>query len=76
LGARQTARGGNYARPCRPTLRPKRQGELGPIREGEDAYERNNRWMLDSALRFGADKVDFFACGTARAVTGRAARAT
>ena len=33
--------------------------ELGPIREGEDAYERNNRWMLDSALRFGADKVDF-----------------
>ena len=21
--------------------------ELGPIREGEDAYERNNRWMLD-----------------------------
>jgi hypothetical protein len=33
--------------------------EFGPIREGEDAYERNNRWMLDSALRFGADKVDF-----------------
>jgi hypothetical protein len=33
--------------------------ELGPIREGEDAYDRNNRWMLDSALRFGADKVDF-----------------
>ena len=33
--------------------------ELGPIREGEDAYERNNRWMLASALRFGADKVDF-----------------
>jgi hypothetical protein len=33
--------------------------ELGPTREGEDAYERNNRWMLDSALRFGADKVDF-----------------
>ena len=33
--------------------------ELGPIPEGADAYERNNRWMLDSALRFGADKVDF-----------------
>jgi hypothetical protein len=33
--------------------------ELGPIRKLEDAYERNNRWMLDSALRFGADKVDF-----------------
>ena len=37
----------------------KRNVELGPIAEGEDAYERNNRWMLDSALRFGADKVDF-----------------
>jgi hypothetical protein len=33
--------------------------ELGPIAEAEDAYERNNRWMLESALRFGADKVDF-----------------
>jgi hypothetical protein len=33
--------------------------DLGPIRTGEDAYERNNRWMLESALRFGADKVDF-----------------
>ena len=33
--------------------------ELGPIQEREDAYERNNRWMLDSALRFGGDKVDF-----------------
>ena len=36
-------------------------GELGPIREGEDAYERNNSWMLDSALRFGADTV-YFLC--------------
>ena len=33
--------------------------ELGPPPEGEDPYERNNRWMLDAALRFGADKVDF-----------------
>ena len=33
--------------------------ELGPLSEGEDAYERNNRWMLDSALRFGAEKVNF-----------------
>jgi hypothetical protein len=32
---------------------------LGPIAEGEDGHERNNRWMLDSALRFGGDKVDF-----------------
>jgi hypothetical protein len=33
--------------------------ELGPPQEGEDPYERNNRWMLGAALRFGADKVDF-----------------
>jgi hypothetical protein len=33
--------------------------ELGPPREGEDPYERNNRWMLDRAMRFGANKVDF-----------------
>jgi hypothetical protein len=33
--------------------------DLGPIRDGEDAYERNNRWMLESALRFGAEKVEF-----------------
>jgi hypothetical protein len=33
--------------------------ELGPTGEGEDPYERNNRWMLDAAMRFGADKVDF-----------------
>jgi hypothetical protein len=33
--------------------------ELGPTREGEDPYERNNRWMLDAVMRFGADKADF-----------------
>jgi hypothetical protein len=33
--------------------------ELGPPQEGEDPYERNNRWMLDEASRFGAGKVDF-----------------
>ena len=33
--------------------------ELGPMQEGEDPYERNNRWMLEAALRFGAAKVDF-----------------
>jgi hypothetical protein len=32
--------------------------ELGPPEDGEDPYERNNRWMLGAALRFGADKVD------------------
>jgi len=33
--------------------------ELGPPPAGEDPYERNNRWMLDAASRFGPDKVDF-----------------
>jgi len=33
--------------------------ELGPRPSGEDPYERNNRWMLDAASRFGPDKVDF-----------------
>jgi hypothetical protein len=33
--------------------------ELGPLQEGEDAYERNNRWMLESALGFGSEKVEF-----------------
>ena len=32
--------------------------ELGPP-GGEDPYERNNRWMLDAAMRFGPNKVDF-----------------
>ena len=30
-----------------------------PPPEGEDPYERNNRWMLGVALGFGADKVEF-----------------
>lgn len=33
--------------------------ELRPPQEGEDPYERNNRWMLDSALRVGRGKVNF-----------------
>ena len=33
--------------------------ELGPAPPGEDPYERNNRWMLEVASRFGGDKVDF-----------------
>ena len=32
--------------------------ELGPMPEGEDPFERNNRWMIDAASRFGADRVD------------------
>lgn len=33
--------------------------ELGPTSAGEDPYERNNLWMLESAERFGPEKVDF-----------------
>jgi hypothetical protein len=33
--------------------------ERGPLPAGEDPFERNNLWMLESALRFGAEKVDF-----------------
>lgn len=32
---------------------------LGPLPAGEDAYERNNRWMLESAARFGDKKIAF-----------------
>jgi len=33
--------------------------ELGPLQDGDDPYERVNRWMLDQGSRFGADKLDF-----------------
>jgi hypothetical protein len=33
--------------------------ELGPLQDGEDPYERENRWMLDRGARFGAGKLDF-----------------
>jgi len=33
--------------------------ELGPLRPGEEPYERNNRWMLESAARFGPEKIVF-----------------
>ena len=33
--------------------------ERGPLPAGEDPFERNNLWMLESAMRFGAAKVDF-----------------
>ena len=31
--------------------------ELGALSEGENAYERDNQWMLDSATRFGGDRM-------------------
>lgn len=33
--------------------------ELGPLSEGENAYERNNQWMLTEATRFGSDRLAF-----------------
>jgi len=33
--------------------------ELGPPPANEDPYERNNRWMLEAASRFGAERLDF-----------------
>lgn len=33
--------------------------ERDPTPEGEDAYERNNLWQLESAMRFGPEKVEF-----------------
>jgi hypothetical protein len=33
--------------------------EVDPLAMDEDPYERNNLHMLDAAMRFGADKLDF-----------------
>ena len=33
--------------------------ERGPLPPGVDAYEENNRWMLEAACRFGAQRVEF-----------------
>jgi hypothetical protein len=33
--------------------------EFGPPPSRENPNERNNRWMLEAASRFGADRVDF-----------------
>jgi hypothetical protein len=33
--------------------------ELGPLAEGENPYERDNRWMLESAARFGGERMAF-----------------
>jgi hypothetical protein len=33
--------------------------ERGPPPPGDNAYERNNMWMLDEAARFGAEKMVF-----------------
>ncbi|WP_425906685.1 hypothetical protein [Nitrobacter sp. TKz-YC02] len=33
--------------------------DLGPLPAGENAYERNNQWMLEKAARFGDEKIAF-----------------
>ncbi len=33
--------------------------ELGPLQPGEEPYGRNNMWMLESAARFGPEKIVF-----------------
>ena len=33
--------------------------ELGPLPAGGNSYERNNLWMLESAARFGSEKIVF-----------------
>lgn len=33
--------------------------ELGPLSADDNPYERNNRWMLDSAARFGENRIAF-----------------
>jgi hypothetical protein len=33
--------------------------ECRPLVAGEDRYQRNNLWMLDSAARFGTERIDF-----------------
>lgn len=34
---------------------------LGPLRPGEDAFERANRWLLDTALALGPERLQFIA---------------
>ncbi len=33
--------------------------ELGPLAEGENPYQRLNQWLLDSARRWGPDRLEF-----------------
>jgi hypothetical protein len=33
--------------------------ELGPLAEGDDPYERNNRWMLDAATQLSNNRMIF-----------------
>ena len=50
--------------------------ELGPLPADENAYERNNRWMLKSAARLATIRLLSSHCGMARAVMVLAERIT
>jgi hypothetical protein len=41
-----------------------------PLLAGEDPYERNNLWMLESAARFGTEKIDFICLWNGRGGDG------
>jgi hypothetical protein len=43
---------------------------LGPLLQSQDPYERNNLWMLEAAVRFGAEKVDFICLWNGRGGDG------
>jgi hypothetical protein len=45
--------------------------ELGPLAMDEDPYERNNLHMLDAAMRFGPDKLDFICLWNGEGGDGR-----
>jgi hypothetical protein len=44
--------------------------ELGPLPPGENPFERNNMWMLESATRFGDEKVAFICLWNGRGGDG------
>jgi hypothetical protein len=44
--------------------------DLGPLAGADNPYERNNLWMLDSAMRFGVEKVDFICLWNGRGGDG------
>src|SRR5262249_29255510 len=44
--------------------------ELGPLPPGKDPYERNNLWMMEAAIRFGAEKVEFICLWNGRGGDG------
>jgi len=64
-----------YAAKTRATLHVM-SDELSPLPSGEDPYERNNLWMLKSAMRFGWDKVAFIALWNGQGGDGLAVPST